>query len=84
MRYRLLQSAFHMEDYSSKGSRVISLRKLHRNQQARITDDAIQPGTVYTHMHTHVTSLVSDLKAQGPVYYIICIQVNECTCSEHT
>ncbi|KAK9520852.1 hypothetical protein VZT92_020711 [Zoarces viviparus] len=42
-RYRLLQSAYHMDDYSSKGSRVISLRKIHRNHQARMTQDSIQP-----------------------------------------
>ncbi|XP_060902571.1 uncharacterized protein si:dkey-103g5.4 [Labrus mixtus] len=44
-RYRLLQSAYHMDDYSSKGSRVVSLRKIHRNQQA-MTQDSIQPDTV--------------------------------------
>ncbi|XP_030261233.1 uncharacterized protein LOC115574093 isoform X5 [Sparus aurata] len=42
-RYRLLQLAYHMDDYSSKGSRVISLRRIHRNQQARMTHDSIQP-----------------------------------------
>ncbi|XP_034556228.1 uncharacterized protein si:dkey-103g5.4 [Notolabrus celidotus] len=42
-RYRSLQSAYHMDDYSSKGSRVVSLRKIHRNQQARMTQDTIQP-----------------------------------------
>ncbi|XP_039987567.1 uncharacterized protein LOC120792446 [Xiphias gladius] len=41
-RYRLSQLAYHMDDYSSKGSRVISLRKTHRNQQARMTQDSIQ------------------------------------------
>ncbi|XP_060928461.1 uncharacterized protein si:dkey-103g5.4 [Limanda limanda] len=41
-RYRLLQLAYHMDDYSSKGSRVISLRKIHRSQQARVTQDSIQ------------------------------------------
>eukprot|EP00064_Thunnus_orientalis_P004272 superscaffoldBa00000385_g4283 len=43
VRYRLLQLTYHMDDYSSKGSRLISLRKLHRNQQARMTQDSIQP-----------------------------------------
>ncbi|XP_033488068.2 uncharacterized protein LOC117260235 [Epinephelus lanceolatus] len=42
-RYRLLQLAYHMDDYSSKGSRVISHRKIHRNHQARMTQDSIQP-----------------------------------------
>ncbi|XP_022055821.2 uncharacterized protein si:dkey-103g5.4 isoform X1 [Acanthochromis polyacanthus] len=42
-RYRLLQLSYQMDDYSSKGSRVISLRKTHRNQQARMTQDSIQP-----------------------------------------
>ncbi|XP_041654014.1 uncharacterized protein LOC121516688 [Cheilinus undulatus] len=41
--YRMLQSAYHMDDYSSKGSRVVSVRKIHRNQQARMTQDTIQP-----------------------------------------
>ncbi|KAM7413322.1 hypothetical protein PAMA_020625 [Pampus argenteus] len=43
VRYRLLQLTYRMDDYSSKGSRVISLRKIHRKQQARITQDSIQP-----------------------------------------
>ncbi|XP_044059103.1 uncharacterized protein si:dkey-103g5.4 isoform X2 [Siniperca chuatsi] len=43
VQYRLLQLAYHMDDYSSKGSRLISLRKIHRNQQARKTQDSIQP-----------------------------------------
>ncbi|GAA6228396.1 uncharacterized protein LOC111665042 [Lates japonicus] len=42
VRYRLLQLAYNMDDYASKGSRVISLRKTHRNQQARMTQDSIQ------------------------------------------
>ncbi|XP_056230182.1 uncharacterized protein si:dkey-103g5.4 [Seriola aureovittata] len=41
-RYRMLQLAYHMDDYSSKGSRVISLRKTHRSQQARMTQDSMQ------------------------------------------
>ncbi|XP_024910791.1 uncharacterized protein si:dkey-103g5.4 isoform X2 [Cynoglossus semilaevis] len=40
--YRLLQLSYHMDDYSSKGSRVISQRKTHRNQQIRMTQDSIQ------------------------------------------
>ncbi|XP_041849904.1 uncharacterized protein si:dkey-103g5.4 isoform X3 [Melanotaenia boesemani] len=43
VRYRLLQLAYQMDDYASKGSRVISLRKTHRKQQARMTQDSIQP-----------------------------------------
>ncbi|KAJ4935626.1 hypothetical protein JOQ06_017157 [Pogonophryne albipinna] len=45
-RYRLLQLSYNMDDYSSKGSRVISLRKIHRNHQARMTQDSIQPGSL--------------------------------------
>ncbi|XP_038549320.1 uncharacterized protein si:dkey-103g5.4 [Micropterus salmoides] len=41
--YRLLQLAYHMDDYSSKGSRVISLKKIHRNQQARMRQDSNLP-----------------------------------------
>ncbi|XP_071353450.1 uncharacterized protein [Trachinotus anak] len=41
-RYRLLQLAYHMDDYSSKGSRVISVRKTHRSQQARMTQGSVQ------------------------------------------
>ncbi|KAK1900668.1 ABC transporter G family member 28 [Dissostichus eleginoides] len=44
--YRLLQLSYNMDDYSSKGSRVISLRKIHRNRQARMTQDSIQPGSL--------------------------------------
>eukprot|EP00066_Takifugu_rubripes_P017519 XP_011606785.1 PREDICTED: uncharacterized protein LOC101076355 [Takifugu rubripes] len=43
VRYRLLQSAFHMEDFSSKGSRLTSLKRMHRNQLARMTEDSNQP-----------------------------------------
>ncbi|XP_040929476.2 uncharacterized protein si:dkey-103g5.4 isoform X2 [Betta splendens] len=43
-RYRSQQLAYHMDDYSSKGSRVVSLRKTHRNQQTRLTQDSIQAG----------------------------------------
>lgn len=46
VRYRLLQLAYNMDDYASKGSRVISLRKTHRNQQARMTQDSIQAGAI--------------------------------------
>ncbi|XP_056298037.1 uncharacterized protein LOC130211324 [Pseudoliparis swirei] len=40
-RYRSLQTTYHLDDYSSKGSRVVSLRKIHRNH--RTTQDSIQP-----------------------------------------
>ncbi|XP_072248570.1 uncharacterized protein [Leuresthes tenuis] len=43
MRYRLLQLAYQMDDYASKGSRVISFRKTHRKQKAKVTQDSIQP-----------------------------------------
>ncbi|KAF1394028.1 hypothetical protein PFLUV_G00022250 [Perca fluviatilis] len=46
--YRLLQLAYHMDDYSSKGSRVISLKKIHRNQQARMTQDSTEPACADT------------------------------------
>ncbi|KAJ3590432.1 hypothetical protein NHX12_008383 [Muraenolepis orangiensis] len=42
-RYRVLSLAYCMEDYSSKGSRVTSYRRIHRNQQARGTQDSIGP-----------------------------------------
>ncbi|XP_035765652.1 uncharacterized protein si:dkey-103g5.4 [Neolamprologus brichardi] len=44
-RYRSLQLAYQMDDYSSKGSRVISQRKTHRNQQSRTTRGSIQPAS---------------------------------------
>ncbi|XP_072313008.1 uncharacterized protein [Eucyclogobius newberryi] len=43
VRYRLLHLAYNMDDYASKGSRVMSLRKIHRNQQARMTLDSTPP-----------------------------------------
>ncbi|XP_039478312.1 uncharacterized protein si:dkey-103g5.4 [Oreochromis aureus] len=43
--YRSLQLAYQMDDYSSKGSRVISQRKTHRNQQSRMTQGSIQPAS---------------------------------------
>lgn len=57
--YRLLQLSYHMDDYSSKGSRVISQRKTHRNQQIRMTQDSIQTGAEDTdkaQAHTHLFS----------------------------
>ncbi|XP_016525650.1 uncharacterized protein si:dkey-103g5.4 isoform X2 [Poecilia formosa] len=42
-RYRSLQLAYQMDDYASKGSRVFTVRKTHRNQQARLMKDSIQP-----------------------------------------
>ncbi|XP_078140393.1 uncharacterized protein LOC144539411 [Centroberyx gerrardi] len=48
-RYRMLQLGYHMDDYSSKGSRVISLRRTHRNLQARMTQDSIQQGRMLYH-----------------------------------
>lgn len=44
--YRLVQLAYNMDDYSSKGSRIVSLRKTHRNQQVRTTQDSIEPGAM--------------------------------------
>ncbi|XP_036006035.1 uncharacterized protein si:dkey-103g5.4 [Fundulus heteroclitus] len=43
-RYRSMQLAFQMDDYASKGSRVFTMRKTHRNQQARLMKDSVQPG----------------------------------------
>ena len=40
-----------MDDYSSRGSRVTTLRKTHRNLQGRI-DTTLQPGSIYHHTHT--------------------------------
>ncbi|KAK6295623.1 hypothetical protein J4Q44_G00333360 [Coregonus suidteri] len=45
-RYRSLQLQYPMEDYSSKGSRVTTLKKHHRNLQARMTEASVQPVTV--------------------------------------
>ncbi|KAK6297050.1 hypothetical protein J4Q44_G00331920 [Coregonus suidteri] len=42
-RYRSLQLQYPMEDYSSKGSRVTTLKKHHRNLQARMTEASVQP-----------------------------------------
>ncbi|KAK0146501.1 hypothetical protein N1851_014165 [Merluccius polli] len=42
-RYRVLSLAYCMADYSSKGSRLTSYRRTHRNQQARVTQDPIGP-----------------------------------------
>ncbi|KAM8904381.1 uncharacterized protein AB9W97_008057 [Spinachia spinachia] len=42
-RYRLSQLSYQMDDYSSKGSRVMSLRKIHRNHQAQMTQDSNPP-----------------------------------------
>ncbi|XP_077397029.1 uncharacterized protein LOC144033090 isoform X4 [Festucalex cinctus] len=42
-RYHSRQMAYHMEDYASKGSRVVSQMKIHRKQQAAIRLTSIQP-----------------------------------------
>ncbi|KAM6933261.1 uncharacterized protein FYW49_001628 [Xenentodon cancila] len=42
-RYRMLQLAYQMDDYASKGSTVMSFRKTHRKQQARMTQHSVQP-----------------------------------------
>ncbi|XP_028321414.1 uncharacterized protein LOC114474973 [Gouania willdenowi] len=44
--YRRLQLSYLMDDYSSKGSRVILLQKTHRNQQARVTQDSVCADTL--------------------------------------
>ncbi|XP_061538031.1 uncharacterized protein si:dkey-103g5.4 isoform X7 [Phycodurus eques] len=41
-RYHSGQMSYHMEDYASKGSRVISQMKIHRKQQATMTLSSIQ------------------------------------------
>ncbi|CAG6003331.1 unnamed protein product [Menidia menidia] len=41
--YRLRQLAYKMDDYASKGSRVISLRKTHRKQKAGMAQDFVEP-----------------------------------------
>ncbi|XP_064840268.1 uncharacterized protein si:dkey-103g5.4 [Oncorhynchus masou masou] len=41
--YRTLQLQYPMEDYASKGSRVTTLKKFHRNLQARMTEASMQP-----------------------------------------
>ncbi|XP_017284465.2 uncharacterized protein si:dkey-103g5.4 [Kryptolebias marmoratus] len=46
VRYRLLQLAYQMDDYSSKGSRVVSLRKTHRKQHGGVAQECIQPACV--------------------------------------
>lgn len=68
MRYRRLQSAFSMEDFSSKGSRLISLKRVHRNQLAGTTEESPQPGTgsnthllTITHTHSHTYTRHSPL-----------------------
>ncbi|XP_048016113.1 uncharacterized protein si:dkey-103g5.4 isoform X3 [Megalobrama amblycephala] len=41
-RYRDLQLRYNMDDYSSKGSRVVALKKTHRNLQVGLTEDSVQ------------------------------------------
>ncbi|KAI4880393.1 hypothetical protein NFI96_018700, partial [Prochilodus magdalenae] len=41
-RYRALQLKYNMDDYSSKGSRVVALKKSHRNLQLGMTEDSMQ------------------------------------------
>ncbi|XP_067222022.1 uncharacterized protein si:dkey-103g5.4 isoform X4 [Chanodichthys erythropterus] len=41
-RYRDLQLRYNMDDYSSKGSRVVAVKKTHRNLQVGLTEDSVQ------------------------------------------
>ncbi|XP_077578970.1 uncharacterized protein LOC144200601 [Stigmatopora nigra] len=41
-KYQLRQMAYHMEDYASKGSKVITQMKTHRKQQATIRPSSVQ------------------------------------------
>ncbi|XP_053503279.1 uncharacterized protein si:dkey-103g5.4 [Ictalurus furcatus] len=40
-RYRELQLKYNMDDYSSKGSRVIALKKMHRNLEVGMNEDPV-------------------------------------------
>ncbi|KAL0973021.1 hypothetical protein UPYG_G00197840 [Umbra pygmaea] len=50
-RYRTLQLQYPMDDYSSKGSRVTTLKKYHRNLQASRTDASGQPDEFWDYEH---------------------------------
>ncbi|KAL1260729.1 hypothetical protein QQF64_008556 [Cirrhinus molitorella] len=41
-KYRDLQLRYNMDDYSSKGSRVVAVKKTHRNLQMGLTEDSVQ------------------------------------------
>ncbi|XP_030633960.1 uncharacterized protein si:dkey-103g5.4 [Chanos chanos] len=41
-KYRALQLKYNMDDYASKGSRVMAVKKTHRNLQVEITDDSVK------------------------------------------
>ncbi|XP_028817043.1 uncharacterized protein LOC114768840 [Denticeps clupeoides] len=41
-RYRLQHLRYHMDDYASKGSRVTTVKKAHRNAQSAMTVDSMQ------------------------------------------
>lgn len=43
-RYRDLQLKYNMDDYSSKGSRVMALKKIHRNLQLGMNEDPMLRG----------------------------------------
>lgn len=43
-RYRELQLKYNMDDYSSKGSRVIALKKMHRNLTVGMNEDPVLRG----------------------------------------
>jgi len=45
-RYRHLQLRYNMDDYSSKGSRVVAVKKTHRNLQVGLTEDSVQRGNL--------------------------------------
>ncbi|XP_067306926.1 uncharacterized protein si:dkey-103g5.4 isoform X3 [Pseudorasbora parva] len=57
-RYRHLQLRYNMDDYSSKGSRVVAVKKTHRNLQMGLTEDSVQ--RVQTYNLAAAVALVSN------------------------
>lgn len=61
-RYRDLHLKYNMDDYSSKGSRVIALKKMHRNLQVGMNEDPVLRGISISSLAKVYMSLIVLLK----------------------
>lgn len=63
-KYRDLQLKYSMDDYSSKGSRVIALKKTHRNLQVGVNEEPVLRGNFL------MKSRVYCVQQRLPEYYL--------------
>lgn len=68
--YRDLQLGYNMDDYSSKGSRVVAVKKTHRNLQVGLTEGSVEGGK-HKHYKENVLLIHTPLTLRGisSLYY---------------